>query len=124
MNFTAAVASGFSGYVSWKDRACRSEYWYWNLFYLVVYIAPLFLVELFGGAGDQASIVSAIVMLGLLLPTISVSIRRLHDLDKAGQWILLAFVPLIGQIIILIWFCRKGTDAANRFGPNPLWQKN
>ena len=124
MNFTQAVASGFSGYVSWKGRACRSEYWYWHLFYLIAYITPLILIPLSGGTEYQASIVSVIVMLGLLLPTISVSIRRLHDLDKAGQWILLAFVPAIGQVIILIWFCRKGTDNANRFGPNPLWQKN
>ena len=123
MNFTQAIASGFSGYVSWKGRACRSEYWYWYLFYLIAYIAPLILIPLSGGAGDQAGNLSLIVMLGLLLPTISVTIRRLHDIDKVGQWFLINFVPF-GSIVILVWACQKGSEVANRFGPNPLWQQD
>jgi Protein of unknown function (DUF805) len=55
-----------------------------------------------------------------LLPGIAVSIRRLHDLDRTGWWILLALIPLIGWIILLIWYISKGTDGPNRFGPDPL----
>jgi uncharacterized membrane protein YhaH (DUF805 family) len=122
MNFTAAVASGLSGYVSWKGRSCRSEYWYWHLFFVIAYFAPLFLGGLTGGAEDQAEFVSIIIFVGLLLPTLSVSIRRLHDIDRAGQWYLLHIVPF-GSIVLLVWACQKGSEVANRFGSNPLAQQ-
>jgi uncharacterized membrane protein YhaH (DUF805 family) len=54
------------------------------------------------------------------IPTVSVAIRRLHDSDRTGWWYLLIFVPLIGWIILLIWYVTKGTDGPNRFGPDPL----
>jgi uncharacterized membrane protein YhaH (DUF805 family) len=56
------------------------------------------------------------IAIGILLPSIAVGVRRLHDKDKSGWWMLLHFVPLIGAIVLLVWFCQKGTDGANRFG--------
>ena len=61
-----------------------------------------------------------IAALALFLPGLAVSIRRLHDRDKSGWWVLLAFIPLIGAIILLIWFIMRGTQGPNRFGPDPL----
>jgi len=49
-----------------------------------------------------------------------VAVRRLHDLDRSGWWICLAFIPLIGAIILIVWFCTRGTVGPNRFGPDPL----
>ena len=61
-----------------------------------------------------------IVGLGLFLPTLAVQVRRLHDLDRSGWWILISLIPLVGAIILLVWACTKGTDGENRFGSDPL----
>ena len=58
--------------------------------------------------------------LATLLPGLAVAVRRLHDIDRTGWWILLALIPLVGAIVLIIWYCTKGTDGPNRFGPNPL----
>jgi uncharacterized membrane protein YhaH (DUF805 family) len=55
-----------------------------------------------------------------LLPGISVTVRRLHDTDRSGWWYWIGLIPLVGAILLLIWFCTRGTDGANRFGPDPL----
>jgi uncharacterized membrane protein YhaH (DUF805 family) len=59
-------------------------------------------------------------ILATILPLLSVSVRRLHDLDRSGWCVLLDLVPLVGWIILLIWFCTKGTDGPNRFGADRL----
>ena len=66
------------------------------------------------------NVVYGIFVLVTILPTFAVTIRRLHDLDRSGWWIFLSFVPLVGAIILLIWFCTKGTSGPNRFGPGSL----
>jgi uncharacterized membrane protein YhaH (DUF805 family) len=115
MGFAQAISAGFSNYVNFRDRACRSEYWYWILFIVIA--------EIVAGIIDQVlgmQIVSSLFGLVTIIPNIAVAIRRLHDLDRTGWWILLGFIPLIGWIILLIWYVAKGTDGPNRFGPDPL----
>lgn len=58
--------------------------------------------------------------LGLFLPALSVAVRRLHDLDRTGWWYLIILVPLIGLIVLLVFFVTRGTSGPNRFGPDPL----
>ena len=65
-------------------------------------------------------IVTGLFGLVTIIPNIAIAIRRLHDLDRTGWWILLGFIPLIGWIILLIWYVTKGTDGPNRFGPDHL----
>ena len=60
--------------------------------------------------------------LALFLPGLAVSIRRLHDLGRSGWYFLLILIPLIGTIILLIWFCMRGTVGPNQYGPDPLQQ--
>jgi uncharacterized membrane protein YhaH (DUF805 family) len=115
MGFGQAISAGFSNYVNFSGRACRSEYWYWVLFIILADIVAGIIDYLLG-----MQIVSSLFGLVTLLPGIAVSIRRLHDLDRTGWWILLALIPLIGWIILLIWYISKGTDGPNRFGPDPL----
>jgi len=115
MGFGQAISAGFSNYVNFRDRACRSEYWYWVLFVILGDIVTIIIDALIG-----AQVTSSIFGLVVLIPGIAVSIRRLHDLDRTGWWILLGFIPLIGWIILLIWYVTKGTDGPNRFGPDPL----
>jgi uncharacterized membrane protein YhaH (DUF805 family) len=119
MSFTQAIANGFQNYVNFSGRAARSEFWYWFLFaVLVSIVAGIIDAVLFSSSG--LSPVSGLIGLALILPGLAVSVRRLHDLDRSGWWILLGLIPLIGGIILLVWDCMRGTIGPNRFGPDPL----
>jgi uncharacterized membrane protein YhaH (DUF805 family) len=118
MNFTQAVTSGFQNYVNFTGRAARSEYWYWTLFVIIVSIATA-LIDLALFPAATVSPINSLASLALFLPGLAVSARRFHDLDRTAWWLLLLLTG-IGIIIILIWFCFKGTDGPNRFGPDPL----
>jgi len=115
MGFGQAISSGFSNYVNFSGRACRSEYWFWVLFVL---IADVVAIAIDAAIGMQ--IVGSLFGLAVLLPGLAVTVRRLHDLDRTGWWIFLGLIPLVGAIILIIWFCSKGTDGLNRFGADPL----
>ena len=119
MTFGQAITAGFQNYVNFAGRAIRSEFWFWTLFTILVSIATS-LIDLAVFSDLEMSPISTVVGLGLFLPSLSVSIRRLHDLDRSGWWFLLIFVPLVGAIILLIWNCMRGTVGPNRFGPDPL----
>jgi uncharacterized membrane protein YhaH (DUF805 family) len=115
MGFGQAISSGFSNYVNFSGRSSRSEYWFWVLFVL---IADVVAIAIDAAIGMQ--IVSSLFGLAVLLPGLAVTVRRLHDLDRTGWWIFLGLIPLVGAIILIIWFCSKGTDGQNRFGADPL----
>ena len=115
MGFVDAIKAGFSNYVNFSDRACRSEYWYWVLFVVIAEIVANIIDAVIG-----LGIVSTIFGLGTILPSLAVAVRRLHDLDRSGWWILLSLIPLVGAIILIIWYCSKGTEGPNRFGADRL----
>jgi uncharacterized membrane protein YhaH (DUF805 family) len=115
MGFGQAISAGFSNYVNFRDRASRSEYWFWILFIIIADVVAGIIDAVLG-----IQLVTGIFGLVTLLPNIAIAIRRLHDLDRTGWWILLGFIPIIGWIILLIWYVTKGTDGPNRFGPDPL----
>jgi uncharacterized membrane protein YhaH (DUF805 family) len=118
MNFQEATQSGFQNYVNFQDRAQRSAYWYWVLFaFIVGTVANILDTVIFRGWFSPLSILTTLV---LILPGIAVSVRRLHDMDRSGWWMLLLFIPIVGAIILIIWFCMRGTAGSNRFGPDPL----
>ena len=116
MNFGQAVKSVYSNYINFTGRALRSEFWFFMLFYLIAYVVLGFIdFEVLGG-----EVLTSLFLLASLLPSIAVAVRRLHDIDKSGWFILLNFIPLIGAIILIVWYCRAGTPGANRFGPEPV----
>jgi uncharacterized membrane protein YhaH (DUF805 family) len=117
MNFVEAIQSGFSNYVNFSGRAQRSAYWWWVLFYFILIVVADILDSVIFG---NPSVLYAIATLALLLPSIAVGARRLHDIDKSGWWLLIALIPLIGAIVLIIFFAQKGTTGPNRFGPDPL----
>jgi uncharacterized membrane protein YhaH (DUF805 family) len=119
MNFIEAITSGFKNYVNFRTRAARSEYWYWTLFVVLLTIATSLIDLAIIPRGDFGPL-TTIATLALLLPGLAVSVRRLHDRDQSGWWLLLFLVPLIGPIVLLVWFCMRGSVGANRFGPDPL----
>jgi len=114
MNFQQAIVSGFQNYVNFNGRAARSEFWYWVLFVFLVNVAANII-----DAGVGTGIIGALVSLALFLPGIAVSVRRLHDLDRTGWWLLIALTG-IGIILLIVWDCMKGTSGSNQYGPDPL----
>ena len=119
MNFMEAIKSGFANYANFSGRAQRSAFWYWILFaFLVGIVANILDWAIFGA--DSVSPLSLILGLALLIPDLSVGARRLHDIGRSGWWQLLHFVPLIGLIILIVWYCKRGEPGPNQHGPNPL----
>lgn len=118
MTFGEAIRSGFNNYVGFSGRAPRSEYWFWVLFVVLVSTVTAILdAAIF--PFQPISPLNTIAAVILLLPGIAVAVRRLHDMDHTGWWVLIALTG-IGVLILVIWFCFKGTDGPNRFGPDPL----
>jgi uncharacterized membrane protein YhaH (DUF805 family) len=119
MNFSEAITSGFQNYFNFSTRAQRSAYWYWVLFAVLASIVAT-LIDMAVFSRSEYSPINILANLALFLPGLAVAVRRLHDIDRSGWWILLFLIPIVGAIILIIWFCSGGTDGANRFGPNPL----
>ncbi|HEX4410618.1 MAG TPA: DUF805 domain-containing protein [Xanthobacteraceae bacterium] len=116
MNFQQAIASGFRNYVSFSGRAIRSEFWYWQLFVFLVSIGTEIIDYSFVGGDSISTPLTSLWGLATFLPGLGLAIRRLHDTDRSGWWFFLVFIPLIGFIVLIIWWCQKGTDGYNRFG--------
>jgi uncharacterized membrane protein YhaH (DUF805 family) len=110
-----AISTDFSKFTDFSDRACRSEYWYWSLFVIVASVVMCVI----DAALDFHFFLGSFWLVAIV-PSLAVAIRRLHDLDRSGWWFLVCFIPLVGWIILLIWYCTKGTAGFNRFGPNTL----
>lgn len=120
MNFGQAIKSGFSNYVKFSGRARRSEYWYWILFTFLVSVVASGLDSALGVKSDTGSgPVQGIAGLALLLPTLGLFWRRMHDTGRRGTWILLNLIPVIGGIILIVFAAQDSQPGDNRFGPNP-----
>jgi uncharacterized membrane protein YhaH (DUF805 family) len=120
MGIKEAISYCFRNYVGFNGRAARSEYWYWTLFvYLLLIVAWLIDMTVFGFNTTGVNPMTVLASLATLLPTLAVSARRLHDIDRSGWWALLIFT-VIGYIVLIYWACMRGSVGANRFGPDPL----
>lgn len=120
MNFWQAIRSGFYNYVTFSGRAIRSEYWYWVLFSLLCGLATEILdAGIFSFDIPSASPLNGVFNLLTFLPSLALSVRRLHDIDRTGWWVLIAFT-IIGIFVLIYWACKRGTPGANRFGPDPF----
>lgn len=116
MSFSEAVKDGFDHYVKFDGRASRPAYWWWVLFAILVSIV----CNIIDSAVFDATILSFIAGVALFLPGISVAIRRLHDTDRTGWWILIGLIPVIGFIVLLVFFLQKSDPVANQYGPPPV----
>lgn len=122
MGFGDAVRTCWRKYGDFDGRAQRSEFWWWILFVTLLQIAASIvltvLLIVFQNAGFLqwlGVLIFMIVVLAVILPSIAVSVRRLHDRDLSGWWYLLGFVPF-GSIVLLVWYVMPGTPAPNRYG--------
>ena len=117
MSFVEAYRSCFSQYARFSGRARRSEYWYWTLWVALIGAVDA-VIEQVILKDSYHYVSSAILGLIFLLPTLAVSVRRLHDTDRSGWWYLIQAVPVIGGIVLLVFFVQdSGPD--NRYGPSP-----
>jgi uncharacterized membrane protein YhaH (DUF805 family) len=116
MGFGQAIATCFRKYAVFSGRASRSEYWFWRLFELLLYIGMIAL-DAFAFRGSM-NVFLVIAVLIMLLPSLAATVRRLHDADKRGWWIFIWLVPF-GPIILVVMLCLRGTEGANRFGMGP-----
>ena len=117
MGFGEAVQSVFSKYATFSGRARRSEYWY---FVLLQVIVSAVLNGLYSATESGAfSVILVLFDLALLVPSLAVCWRRLHDIGRSGAYYFLGLIPLVGAIILLVWECQESQPGANQYGPNP-----
>lgn len=106
-------------YATFTGRAQRAEYWYFVLFSTIVSIVLTILDAIFGTLSPSGTgLLSGIYSLAVLIPYIAVGARRLHDIGKSGWWQLIALIPLIGAILLIIWFATDSKED-NQYGENP-----
>lgn len=113
--------TALKSYAVFSGRSRRSEYWYFALFYLILYAACA-IADGLTGSFDRASgigLFTGVLTLALLIPSLSVSVRRLHDTGRSGWWLLIALVPLVGAIVLLVFLAQDSEAGTNRFGANP-----
>lgn len=110
----------FKKFATFSGRARRKEYWLFALGYVVmIFIAAILDGMRSGGNPENATMfLSSLVYLVYLLPLLAVSVRRLHDTDRSGWWVLLGITG-IGGLVLLVFFVLEGTKGENRFGDDP-----
>jgi uncharacterized membrane protein YhaH (DUF805 family) len=113
VTFGEAVSDGFSKYATFNGRTSRSGYWWFYLFYVLVLVGASIV-----DAVIKIPILTALAALALFLPTLAVLVRRLHDTDHSGWWVLISFIPLVGTIVLIVFAC---TDSGppNKYGDGP-----
>ncbi|MXU66357.1 DUF805 domain-containing protein [Oceanomicrobium pacificus] len=129
MNMQESVRHVLSNYATFSGRAPRPEFWWWVLFVFVLLlvtqaidaflIVPLLGIEPALEGENPSRPLSMLVSLALIIPNLAVGVRRLHDTDKSGWWILIGLIPIIGFLVLLYFYAQKGTEGENRFGPPP-----
>ena len=112
MEFTESVKRNLttSAYADFSGRASRSEYWWYTLGSFVIGLIVGF-VEAFVGIP-----LVSVTVLAMIVPSIAISVRRLHDTNRSGWYLLLGLVPLVGSLVLLFWWVSAGDAKANRFG--------
>jgi uncharacterized membrane protein YhaH (DUF805 family) len=115
VSFGAAIKSCLNQYAGFSGRARRSEYWFFALFGFLVYLVAAVLLAAPVGIGRTLGFLA---VLGLVLPALAVTVRRLHDTGRSGAWVLLNLIPF-GGIVTLIFICMDSQPHPNQYGPSP-----
>lgn len=108
-------------YATFEGRARRKEYWFFILFNVLA-VVVLGIIDVVLGTSSKETglgLLSGLYLLAVLLPALAVTVRRLHDTDRSGWWILIEFIPLIGGLVLLVFTLLDSTPGSNRFGPSP-----
>jgi uncharacterized membrane protein YhaH (DUF805 family) len=119
------MLQAYRRYADFSGRANRSEFWLFQLFFLLVLVGASITRALVKATAGEAiaallfATVFGLFALASLVPSLSVGFRRLHDIDRSAWWILLGFIPLLGSLVLLVLHVLPGTPGPNRFGPQP-----
>ncbi|HET7589968.1 MAG TPA: DUF805 domain-containing protein [Solirubrobacterales bacterium] len=113
MTFGEAISDGFSKYATFSGRSSRSAYWWWTLFYVLIIIGASIL-----DSAARTPAFAGLAWLAFIVPNLAVLVRRLHDTDRSGWWVLIGFIPLIGAIVLIVFACAD-TGAPNKYGDGP-----
>ena len=105
-------------YAVFNGRAARPEFWWFVLINLII-AAVINLVFSAIGGRNSGQVVSDLYSLAVLLPSLGVGIRRLHDTNRTGWWYLLVFIPIIGWIVLIVFLAMASDPGSNNYGPNP-----
>ena len=116
MSLKEAVTSVFSQYATFSGRARRSEYWYFVLFNIIVAVVIGIITAIIPVVG---AVLNVLWSLAIIVPTLALVWRRLHDIGKSGAWFFIGLIPLVGEIILLVFFCTDSQPGTNQYGPNP-----
>ncbi|MBB5189897.1 uncharacterized membrane protein YhaH (DUF805 family) [Silvimonas terrae] len=120
MNWYLAVLKNYTGFTG---RARRKEFWMFALCNLLISLLLRALDHLIGttfvAEGEVVGILGTLYGLAVLIPSMAVAIRRLHDGDHAGWWLFMALLPIVGSIVLLVFMLQQSTPGPNRFGPSP-----
>lgn len=119
VSFSQAVRMAFDSYCRFQGRSSRSEYWWWVLFVAILSFCIGIIEGILGFSMTAVQATSGILSLALLLPGLGLSVRRLHDINKSGWWILLGLIPVVGAIVLIIWFAQNSQMQDNQYGPVP-----
>jgi len=108
-------------YAVFDGRARRAEFWYFALInFIVSLVLSVIDSAVIGPVAGGLGIIGLIYSLAVLLPGIGVGIRRLHDTGRSGWWLLIALIPLVGTIILIVFFATAGQRGPNNYGNDPL----
>jgi uncharacterized membrane protein YhaH (DUF805 family) len=131
ISFGAAIARGFKKYATFAGRASRSEYWWWYLFTFIVYLVLGLLAYVVGITSSSDGgrtpgllalpliILFAVFALGIIVPTLALTVRRLHDAGYSGLLALLLLIPYVGSLIIMIFALLPSSPAGAKYDPIP-----
>lgn len=112
MGLFEAASSCFSKYAQFSGRASRSEFWFFGLFFFLFMICAGIVTNL---VGDRSGVIIILGVVAFILPNLAVTVRRLHDIDFSGWWLLIGIIPG-GSIVLLVFYCLRPTPGRNRFG--------
>ena len=122
MTFVDSVKTCLAKYADFSGRATRSEYWWFYLAFILFYMAGLVLAGILSSISETLGMIGfgivALGALGFILPSLAAGVRRLHDVDKSGWFLLLGLIPIVG-LVLLYFFVIPGTPGDNRFGAPP-----
>lgn len=115
---------GLSNFINFTGRARRSEYWYFTLGNVLVFIVLSGLISVFIDAVESlpeevAIGIVGLFMLTMIIPSLAVSVRRLHDTGRSGWWLLISLIPYVGSIVLLIFYIQDSEPGTNKWGRNP-----
>ena len=113
VGFGEAISRGFRNYATFSGRATRAENWWWVLFTVLAGIG----LEAFDTVTRTMGLFGFLFDLVVLMPSLALGVRRLHDINKSGWWLLLWVVVVIGWIVLIVWAIKRGDEGTNKYGP-------